>query len=242
MRTGSRHAPQALPVRGNDVVLPNAAHRVSAQSVTRPDETFERGVRRFEAFSDIVIGFSLAQLGLSLGIPARGADLFDNPAWLISFLWSFALICALWWFHHRVFAIVFAPRTLPVLVNFLWLAVVVLCVYATQVTSRLPLDPVGWRMYFTLFTLAYGLLALQYQIGIPLRSADLSAHTLWTARKQRAFMLLWTAAFALSSVGLYALPWGAPASIAVWSVMAVVSVASTLLGRHFRRQAQLEGL
>ena len=35
------------------------------------DEPEKEVVHRLEAFSDIVIGFSLAQLGLSLTLPAR---------------------------------------------------------------------------------------------------------------------------------------------------------------------------
>jgi hypothetical protein len=40
------------------------------------DESEKEVIHRLEAFSDIVIGFSLAQLGLSLTIPAHARDLF----------------------------------------------------------------------------------------------------------------------------------------------------------------------
>src|ERR1700674_3560753 len=128
------------------------------------EESDERTVRRFEAFSDIVIGFSLAQLGANLVVPGRGADLYSNPGWLVGFVWAFAMICAMWWFHHRIFASIFVPRTIPTLLNFVWLAVVVLCVYFTEVTVHLADDPVTWRTYFGLFALAYGLLAAQYYV------------------------------------------------------------------------------
>jgi hypothetical protein len=44
------------------------------------DETEQRLIRRLESFSDIIIGFSLAQLALSLAIPKNGAlGLLENP-------------------------------------------------------------------------------------------------------------------------------------------------------------------
>lgn len=199
------------------------------------DESEERTVRRIEAFSDIVIGFSLAQLGVSLTIPARGTDLFSNPAWLVSFLWAFALICALWWFHHRIFASIFVPRTIPVLLNFVWLAVVVLCVYATQITVHLPFDPVSWRMYFVLFALAYGLLAVQYYVGVRVRGAVLAAHVRLAAQRQATFMSLWAVAFAISSLAMFMLPWGAPVGLSIWATMITASIVSGFLGRHYRK-------
>jgi hypothetical protein len=42
------------------------------------DESEKEVVHRLEAFSDIVIGFSLAQLGLTLIIPRHAIDLFSN--------------------------------------------------------------------------------------------------------------------------------------------------------------------
>ncbi|HZT11708.1 MAG TPA: TMEM175 family protein, partial [Candidatus Baltobacteraceae bacterium] len=75
------------------------------------DESEERSIHRFEAFSDIVIGFSLAQLGASLALPSRPIELFTNLIWLVAFLWAFAMVCSMWWFHHRFFTQLFVPRT-----------------------------------------------------------------------------------------------------------------------------------
>ena len=131
------------------------------------DESEERSVHRYEAFSDIVIGFSLAQLGASLVVPRQTIDLVHNPIWLLGFTWAFAMVCALWWFHHRFFASLFVPRPGPVLLNFLWLGVVILCVYSSQVWIHFPADLIALRIYFISFALAYGVLALQYRICMP---------------------------------------------------------------------------
>jgi hypothetical protein len=61
----------------------------------------ERTIHRYEAFSDIVIGFSLAELGSILVLPKSGESLFADPTWLVAFLLAFAVICALWFFSGR---------------------------------------------------------------------------------------------------------------------------------------------
>lgn len=202
-------------------------------------ESEERSIHRFEAFSDIVIGFSLAQLGASLAIPAHPSDLFAHPMWLIAFLWAFAVICTMWWFHHRFFALLFRPRAAPILLNFLWLAVVVLCVYTAQISSRYLADVVVWRMYFVLFALAYGLLAMQYRIGIRLRGPDLTPDQLNSAYRQGAFMLLWTIPFTICALTVIVLPWGAASGLIIWATFIAAMVASRMLAKRFQRLHQI---
>jgi len=200
----------------------------------------ERHVRRYEAFSDIVIGFSLAQLGVSLAIPAKASELFANPWWLVAFFWAFAMICAMWWFHHRFFAALFVPVTSLVLINFLWLAIVVLCVFSTQITVRFPTETGVWRMYYVLFGLAYALLALSYRIAIRLRAGDLDAAGRFAAERSYTFMLLWTLPFAVCTVALCVFPWGALSGMTIWAAFTATGIASAVLGRRFRhREAAL---
>jgi uncharacterized membrane protein len=197
-------------------------------------ESDERTVRRFEAFSDIVIGFSLAQLGVSLVIPTRVIDLFLNPVWLFSFFWTFSVICALWWFHHRIFASIFMPRTLPVLLNFLWLAVLVLCVFAMQISIRLAYDPASWRFSFFLFACAYGLLAAQYHVGLRELAARLTQEARTALRRQASIMTVWTAAFAVATACVTFIPWGQATGYAIWATMFAAIVGTVLLGRRHR--------
>ena len=199
------------------------------------DEPEERVVHRIEAFSDIVIGFSLAELGASLSIPRHGIDLFINPIWLLAFVWAFSLICIMWWSHRRLFSRWFVPQRLPIIVNFAWLAVVVLLVYATQLAVRLLDDVVVWRMYFTLYAVAYGLLALQYALWIRVDPPHATAEDRFGARRGRAFMLLWTAPFVMNAIYFFFLPWGAPSGTLVWMTFLAFGVASSMLGRRFKR-------
>lgn len=198
-------------------------------------ESEERSIHRFEAFSDIVIGFSLAQLGASLAIPAHPAVLFENPTWLIAFFWAFAMVCAMWWFHHRFFAQLFVPRAAPVLLNFLWLAIVVLCVYAAQLSSRNLGDVTVWRMYFIVFALAYGLLALQYRIGMRLRGDELTPEKKLAALRAGTFMQLWTAPFIVCAIALFVLPFGLVAGLIIDASFIATVIVSTMLVRRFRR-------
>lgn len=97
------------------------------------DERSEKLVRRIEGFSDLVIGFSLALLGLTLKIPPNITDLVNDPWWLIAYAWTFAVIAALWFQHQRLFSHFFSPHPLTIVLNFLALATIGLIVYFVQV-------------------------------------------------------------------------------------------------------------
>jgi uncharacterized membrane protein len=117
-----------------------------------PDEGEERFVHRIEAFSDIVIGFSLAQLGATLVVPGHAQALLDNPGWMLGFLWTFALVCLMWWNHNRIFRLRFTPTPLAMFLNFVLLATIVLIVYFAQVFSRVASVHDGLiaaRLYFS---------------------------------------------------------------------------------------------
>ena len=153
----------------------------------------ERTVHRLEAFSDIVIGFSLAQLGVSLARVTRHGTAIDVPG-ILSFLFAFAIICSLWFFHHRLFAALFKPKTLPMLLNFIWLAVVVMLVVVAQKIAENWADARIDEMYFGLYALAYAILGAQ--AGIGLRGGSLTAQQRLGGTRQLTFMSFWTALFA----------------------------------------------
>lgn len=43
---------------------------------------------RVESFSDMIMGFSVALLGLTLVIPAHTIALFREPAWILVYCWN----------------------------------------------------------------------------------------------------------------------------------------------------------
>jgi uncharacterized membrane protein len=97
------------------------------------DEYF---VRRLEAFGDIVIGFSLAMLALSLIVPNHARTLLTNSTWFVAYAWTFAFVCSMWGSHYWTFRYVFIPTRLSVLLNYAKLGLIVLLMYMVQVLLR----------------------------------------------------------------------------------------------------------
>ncbi|MGH7727569.1 MAG: TMEM175 family protein [Vulcanimicrobiaceae bacterium] len=143
---------------------------VSAVASEHPAESTEHLVRRLESFSDIVIGFSLAEVTLSLHVPASLGSLLDDPRWLIAYLWTFAVVSQLWYMHHRLFVRAFFPTRLTVPLHFAWLASLGLIVFSLQVYVRFIDVPSSARAvtlaYFALYGVNLGLIAILYALGV----------------------------------------------------------------------------
>jgi uncharacterized membrane protein len=134
------------------------------------DETQQRLIHRLEAFSDIVIGFSLAQLALSLAIPKTGAaGLLEDPAPLIAFTITFILVCGMWWAHHRLFTHYFVPVPVMVALNFVTLAGVSFSVYSVQLMLHPGHTALDFAFYEGSLAGVYMLLGVQYFYGWTVR-------------------------------------------------------------------------
>ena len=130
----------------------------------------QRFTHRLEAFSDIVIGFSLAQLSLSLAIPARVADLLHRPGGFFAFVITFVIICFMWLRHHKWFEHYFVLTPPNVVLNFAILGAIVLLVYALQVflhfVGRGQNFWPAFSLYLCAFALVTLLFAIAYYIGV----------------------------------------------------------------------------
>ncbi len=201
----------------------------------RRDESEERFTRRLEAFSDIVIGFSLAQLGANLATASHAPQFFTNPLQIIAFLFPFAIICSVWFFHHRLFSQAFVPKALPVILNFVWLAIVVLLVFAAEAYTANSRNPVVIRAYFICYALVYALLAIQNLIAARYAKERGDAEMRARALRFAAFMSLWTLPFLWSlAVVIYVAP-GLVYGILLSIGFAVAGVLSGILRRVFAR-------
>ncbi len=60
-------------------------------------------VSRIEAFSDVVFGFSLTLLVVSLEVPHTFTDLLADMRGFIPFAVCFAIFALVWWQHHNFF-------------------------------------------------------------------------------------------------------------------------------------------
>lgn len=130
------------------------------------DESEKEVIHRLEAFSDIVIGFGLAQLGLSLTIPKHVSDLFVHThglSTLGAFAVTFVLVCSLWWMHHKLFRHLFVPTRLNIILNFAALGGVLFYAYVMQVLLHVGFrDPYALPLYlgcYAYITLLFSVIA-----------------------------------------------------------------------------------
>ena len=136
------------------------------------DESDERVIHRLEAFSDIVIGFSLAQLSLNFVIPARMEYVYTRPVTLIAFAFTFFVISIFWWAHRRVFADWFVPTRFTVILNFIVLGLVVWLVYQLQLFIRFEPTPdriLATTSYVITYALVYILLGVLLLVCMRIR-------------------------------------------------------------------------
>ncbi len=124
----------------------------------------DRFTHRLEAFSDIVIGFSLAQLSLSLTIPPHVTDVVYKPFGFFAFLITFAIICMLWLRHHKWFEHYFVPTPLNVVLNFAVLGAIVLLVYALQLFLHSMRLGISFWPSFCLYMGTFGIVLLLFGI------------------------------------------------------------------------------
>lgn len=196
------------------------------------DELEKETIHRLEAFSDIVIGFSLAQLGATL--------IFKNETLqttgLFTFLASFAIVCSLWYFHHRLFQSFFVPKALPIVLNFVWLAVVVVLVFiSVQASSGGFLHRNPTLLYFGLYALSYAILAVQTMLGIRLRTAVDPALKL-KGSANIVITCYWTAIFAACYMEVQSQPWTSAIGGTIMWTFIIGVIGYMLLGFYFRRR------
>ena len=135
-----------------------------------------RLTRRLEAFSDIVIGFSLAEMSVNLAIPRHASEVFTHTAALVAFAWTFFVIAAFWWSHHRLFDAYFVPTRATVILNFLALAALVWLVYELQVFVRFAdtdEHAAAAIPYVVTYSVMYLLLAALFALSVRMRWPEL---------------------------------------------------------------------
>jgi len=199
-------------------------------------------VRRLETFGDIVIGFSLAQLGFSLVVPGHAAALADHFSWLIAFSWTFAVVCAMWAQHTWTFRYLFVPTPASLLLNYMKLALIVLLVFAIQVLLRAfesgtPRDVVVANvLYWGCFALILGISGAIAAIGLRVRGPGLAPDI---AGKARSRVGRSAAAAIATAAGVVVGARGDAGAMAqtVSVFMAAGVVAGRLIERFFSRQA-----
>jgi uncharacterized membrane protein len=170
-------------------------------------------LRRLEAFSDIVIAFSLSELAFSLQIPTSASAVFAHPDRYVAFAASFGVICSIWWLHNRLFAYFFVPDAVSIVLNFLLLASIVMVGFALQLFFRFEEEPIATATYACSLGLLYGLIALLYAKGLRderiTAGADLRREA--TSRARRCAIVA-----VVFFVSLFAYRWGSQTMELCW--------------------------
>jgi uncharacterized membrane protein len=205
------------------------------------DESEQEVIRRLEAFSDIVIGFSLAQLALSLTMPERSASqLFlhvRGTSSLLGFGITFVLICALWWTHHRLFRQYFVPTAVGIVLNFAALGGVVFLAYALQVFVHFGMrDTAAFLMYTGSYGYILAIFATLIWIGLHARGARMEPRVRSKGIEFATHISI--AAAGLTAVSIAAGLFGLESGVAQWMLLAVaLPVAASRIYKWFRRKA-----
>jgi uncharacterized membrane protein len=134
--------------------------------------------RRLESFSDIIIGFCLAQMAINVVIPAHASEFITHPVAIAAFLLTFAVVARFWWIHAEIMRTFFVPTPLMVLINFAALAAVVLQIFALQLFVHFaPSDVDGVdavRIYIGVFAVTYLALTALVATGMRVLGSELS--------------------------------------------------------------------
>jgi len=86
-------------------------------------------ISRIEAFSDVVFGFSLTLLVVSLEVPRTYSELIADMRGFIPFAVCFALLAQVWWLHHNFFRRYGLDDAMTATLNFVLLFVVLFYTY-----------------------------------------------------------------------------------------------------------------
>ena len=137
--------------------------------------------RRLESFSDIIIGFCLAQMAINVVIPAHAVEFITHPVAIGAFLLTFGVVARFWWIHAEIMRNYFVPTPPMVLINFAALAAVVLQIFALQLFVHFYASDVDGvnavRIYIGVFAITYLALTALVATGMWVRRSELSLDT-----------------------------------------------------------------
>ncbi|MFZ0794959.1 MAG: TMEM175 family protein, partial [Candidatus Korobacteraceae bacterium] len=102
------------------------------QNFSKASTEFRRrshDISRIEAFSDVVFGFSLTLLVVSLEVPHTFGELMADMRGFVPFAVCFGLLAQVWWLHHNFFRRYGLDDATTATLNFVLLFVVLFYTY-----------------------------------------------------------------------------------------------------------------
>jgi uncharacterized membrane protein len=204
------------------------------------DDKAQHTVHRLEAFSDIVIGFSLAQLGLNLVLPKAPSDLTAVWTNVAFFIGAFFFIALLWWLHHRTFSTFFVLNTPMILLNFALLCALILALYFLESVVHVSASGQKATVFFDLFAftfaVVYALLGCMLLAGLLTRRTELPASDIRWGIAQLVSIAIAGSFFVYA--GAYSMmnaPHGALVYVAVAAALITFVVRRVILPRWLRQ-------
>lgn len=119
-------------------------------------------VSRLEAFSDVVFGFALTLIVVSLEVPQSFAQLMTVMRGFFGFAICFAILMWVWWVHHTFFQRYGMSDGVTIILNTLLMFLVLFYVYPLKftfavVTGTLPRNAFASRSDAATLMVIYGL-------------------------------------------------------------------------------------
>jgi uncharacterized membrane protein len=208
-------------------------------STSVPEDKSYHTVHRLEAFSDIVMGFCLAQLGVNLVMPKSGSDAAGVWANVAFFVAAFLFIALLWWMHHRTFATYFVLNLPMIVMNFAMLCGLILTLYFFESVIHVASAGNDPRIFFALFVysfaLVYALLGGMLLFGIIVRRHELSAADMRWGISQLAGIPIAVIFFVVVGIYVVMARHGSIAYAAIAVAATVFVIRRIILPRWLRR-------
>src|SRR5207247_2036070 len=131
-------------------------------------------VSRLEAFSDVVFGFAMSLLVVSLEAPKSYRELIETLRGVLPFAFCFFIFIMIWWEHHRLYKRYALHDATMTAINTVLLFVILVYVYPLKFMAQVAINggknaeipPEGYVFLFTIyglgFALVFWLLAAMY--------------------------------------------------------------------------------
>ena len=208
-------------------------------------------VSRLEAFSDVIFGFSISLLVVSLEAPKSYEEMMETLRGFLPFTICFFIFIMIWWEHHRFFKRYALQDATTIILNILLMFVVLFYVYPLKfmfslVTGQLhggrgSIPPGGFRVLFSVygvgFTAVFWLLSAMYFHALRRREKlHLNEVELIDTRETMVdtfFMGL----FGIISMALAQSPWPTLAGPVFFLIGVPKTIIPTIYGRK-RRKAE----
>jgi uncharacterized membrane protein len=209
-------------------------------------------VSRLEAFSDVIFGFAISLLVVSLEAPKSYEEMLDTLRGFLPFTICFFIFIMIWWEHHRFFKRYAMQDATTMVLNILLMFVVLFYVYPLKfmfslVTGQLPggrgsIPPGGFRLLFTVygigFTAVFWLLSAMYFHALRKREKLHLNEVEQIDTRETMLDTFFMGMFGIISIALVRSPWPWMAGPVFFLIAVPKTIIPTVMGRKRRLAEQ----